>query len=306
MSNKEAKRHLTHQEQLNLLQARGLKIPDTETALSTIRATNYYRFSAYAKVFMSEDQHGREVFKAGVTFEELRALYQFDSDLRALLFSVVSEFEIRLRSSLAYHVGQVNPYLHMSGEGLVDRFFSHDDEGKSSFMKWLRDYEDRLASLSRSEAFVKWHIESYEGKLPIWVAVEILDFGSLSKFLRALGQGIAHQISEDFRLNPPALKSWVAAINELRNVVAHNGRTWNRSFVLSPVTRKNQLPADLAHLASLGNVDKFKLYPRIEFLRWFEKIDNTEPQFGNRLATLIGTFPQNEHVSLTQMGFPGR
>lgn len=205
---------------------------------------------------------------------------------------------------MAYHVGKQNPYMHLTGEGLANGFLKINELGNSEHSVWIADYEQKIRKLSKSEVFVRWHIEKYEARLPIWAALEVLDFGALSKLLRSVGQGLAHTIGDDFNLDPPALKSWVACMNELRNVVAHNGRIWNRSFVVSPVTRIKNLPSDLGHLSSLGRPEKYKIYPRIEFLLWLQNQEILGQNFSNRLLDLLASFPESGHLSIAQMGFP--
>lgn len=294
----ELKPHLNWDAQLERLKTRGLEISDDAKAISLLQKHNFYRLSGYWHVFLSESwfKEGFEIYKPDTSLNDLMLLVEFDSKLRNVLFEALSIFELQLRSSFAYHGGAISPELHLTGEGLV--FL-----GKQSHSDWLQEYEKRVARMS-DELFVRWHVENYDGKLPIWVAVEVLDFGAISKLFRSAAQGLAYSIANDFGCSPGLLKSWAASLNDLRNTVAHQTRLWNHVYPVGPKTNPKQLPDELKHLDWQADYDRHKIYSRLAILVWLDRDDRFGMKLKNRLLDVLEDFPKSRYLSLQQMGFP--
>lgn len=68
--------------------------------------------------------------------------------------------------------------------------------------------------------------------MPVWVAVEVLDFGALSR----LFSGMAHKDQETIAAiygapTGKAFAQWLRSLNFIRNVAAHHSRLWNINVV---------------------------------------------------------------------------
>jgi abortive infection bacteriophage resistance protein len=301
----ELKPHFDWDSQLLRLRQRGLFIDDESSALEALMHHNYYRLRGYFHVFLSDEKSlsGVELFKPQTRMDDLIAIMDFDFKLRSLLFEVIAQFELSLRTSFAYHGGLISPEIHITGVGLTDEFKSLDYVGKQDHNSWLEGYKQRVGRM-RSENFVSWHFEKYSGRLPIWVAVETMDFGSLSKLFRSSSQKLAHSIANEYGCTPTLLKSWVASINDLRNSVAHLNRLWNAVFVIAPKTNREQISANLSHLNTQSDYERHKIYSRLAILVWLENGDRFNVRFKERLLDLLASFPSHQSLSLTQMGFP--
>ncbi len=299
------KPHLDWNSQIALLKARGLVIDDDAVALDTLQRQNYYRLRGYFHVFLEKSDLSDvpNCFRQGVNLNEVLELVEFDRKLRALLFEALSQFEINLRTSLAYYGGALDPEIHLNGNGLDPEFLSLNFHGNQDHNSWIESYK-RKVQRHQAEEFVEWHFSKYGGVMPIWVAVEILDFGAVSKLLRSTNQALAHQISSQFDCTPSHLKSWVASLNDLRNAVAHQTRLWNRTFAVNPKTKIKQLPRELVHLADFADYDKHKIYSRLSLLLWLDNGGKLGIDFRTRLLALLSEFPKSDHVRLSQMGFP--
>ena len=78
-------------EQLALLQNRGLMIGDIVTAKLQLRNISYFRIASYLR-YMEEDQL-HHLYKSGSTFEQAINLYLFDKELRQLIFKAIQDIE---------------------------------------------------------------------------------------------------------------------------------------------------------------------------------------------------------------------
>ena len=197
----------TFDEQIDLLKSRGLIIGDEDKAKFILNNINYYRFSAYLIHFKKED----ETYKENITFEHIYNLYLFDKELRNILIDMLESIEISFRT----YIGYLNKQCFKK-----EKYFE-------SFIKKLEDEKNN----HKNKLFIKHHNEKYNGILPIWVAVEIMSFGTLSKlYSNMLPQDTAYIKRELCKVNPILVNSWLHSLTHLRNVCAHYGRIYNTYF----------------------------------------------------------------------------
>ena len=217
----------TYQEQLEILASRGLTINNRAEAELCLSRINYYRISAYAIPF----QNPRDTFIPGTTFEQICQLYEFDRQLRLLVSEALEVVEISLRTRAAYH------FAHTYGEAghedannfaTPNKYFTHAG--------WLKHLHDDLDD-SR-ETFVEHHkakyAETFPG-VPIWVAVEVMSLGTLSKFISGLKIKDQKALAAFFGCHAAYFSNWIHVFTCVRNICAHHSRLWNRN--LSPSLR---------------------------------------------------------------------
>jgi abortive infection bacteriophage resistance protein len=310
MSPRNPKPHLSLAAQVNRLVERRLQVNDIDLAMKTLGQVNYYRLRGYFHVFLENkykseipDQTKTDIFLPETTFENVMAIYNFDALLRRILRDALSEFELRLRTSIAYHAGNIDPLVHLNGEGSHDNFTKIPANGESEHSKWLSEYQGRFKS-SAHEDFVKWHVEEFDGQLPIWAAVEILQFGQLVKLYGSFNQGTAYLISNDFGVDPKILKSWATSFNDLRNLAAHHSRIWNKTFVKTPKISGSGFPKEILHLQNCEEWRLRKLYTQLTVLAWIFSRDQSDKNRVLEIMSLLNDFPESEKLSLDQAGFP--
>ena len=90
------KQALSISEQIELLKSRGLNIADSSKAVKFLGEVSYFRFVQYLRP-MEEDKTTHQ-FKPNSRFEDAVALYNFDIELRDLMFKAVQRLEIALRT----------------------------------------------------------------------------------------------------------------------------------------------------------------------------------------------------------------
>ena len=92
------KQALSISEQIELLKSRGLNIADSSKAVKFLGEVSYFRFVQYLRP-MEEDKTTHQ-FKPNSRFEDAVALYNFDIELRDLMFKAVQRLEIALRTNI--------------------------------------------------------------------------------------------------------------------------------------------------------------------------------------------------------------
>lgn len=309
------KDHLTFEEQIELLESRGLVVADRAAAATALSMIGYYRFSAYTHLFRiplrpsarGHDQRLSE-FLAGSEFDTVLKVWEFDRRLRLLLLDILERFEVALRTAVAYNLGRRDKYGHLNLDALAPTFTQKVPEGEtespSKWEKWLVEYHGRQESAS-DEAFVSWFDYKYDGRLPIWVAVEILQWGQLSQLFGGLRVDDREAVARTFGINgSKQFRSWIASMNDVRNFCAHHARLWNRVLVKQASRpRVGEIPA-LDHLRSLDAYQASRLYPALAILVWMANSVLDHADWSRDLVALLDSFPEGAPVDLTAAGFP--
>ncbi len=273
---------LTLEEQVELLISRGLIINDTNFAIKILSRINYYRLSAYSLSLRDND-----VFNKGTTFEQIYQLYEFDAKLRHLMLDIIESLEIKFRTEIAYYLA-----MEHGAMSYLDKNIFHNPQYHHRFSE---DF-NREKELQANSAFVAHHNRAYDGKMPIWVAIELFSFGMLSKFYNNFKQTDKNKFVCSY-LNKPRyfqnyLSSWLKSLVEIRNICAHYGRIYNRALNSSPkVPREFTMPKQSYK----------KLFPVI--LITVLSIDNYKmsTSFIINIKTLI---EQYDVVDINLLGFP--
>jgi hypothetical protein len=92
----------TQEEQVALLQKRGMIIDDVQAACFHLQHINYYRLGAYWLPF--EVNHATHDFKAGTNFTTVLTLYNFDRELRLLVIDALERIEVSMRTQWTYYM----------------------------------------------------------------------------------------------------------------------------------------------------------------------------------------------------------
>lgn len=235
--------YLTFQQQLEQLLARGLAVKDEAEAIARLRELGYYRLSAYwyplRKWELRQDAGGNitrfvfDDFEPGSSFENAVDLYFFDKKLRLLVMEAVEHIEVAVRVDVAHYLGQKDPFAQVKGALLDGNFTNSKGKPTSPHQDWLT----RLDELTRrsKETFVKHYRDKYGLPLPIWVSIEVWDFGLLSRFYEGMRYPDQADLAQRFGVSSPRLmKAWLRTLNYLRNIVAHHSRLWNRNMIDQP------------------------------------------------------------------------
>ncbi|MGV8911715.1 MAG: Abi family protein [Rhodoglobus sp.] len=227
----EPKPHKTYAEQLAVLKRRGMSVADDAAALALLQRAGYYTLSGYSHPFRLKTANGErsERFREGTTFESIHALWSFDNRLRAATFASVQTVETHLRALIGYSLGAVDPLIHTKPELLsISR--------AKDYRVWSAKLKTKIED-SR-EDFVIHHRDNRENVIPVWVAVDVLDWGGLSYLYSFMPIRERESVAARFELSAAQLLSWLRSLNTVRNVCAHHSRFFNRHYAVSPKLTK--------------------------------------------------------------------
>ena len=277
------KRAFSIQEQIDQLKERGLVIEESDNAEHYLSHISYYRLAGYWWSMQADKE--LHLFKPKSTFRDVIALYNFDSELRALLFGVIEKIEISLRTKLIHHLSiKINPWWFQDTSLFTD----------------IRELIKTLASIdeeiSRSkDAFIQEHKKKHKDDTrfpPAWKTLELTSFGSLSKLYGNLKFSIPSKddIAKEFgTANHTYLPSWLQSIAQIRNYCAHHSRLWNRNL---PGRPKLLSKPPCAWVNDVPTENEFhKLYIHLCCMKYLLNIILPANDFTQRLNDLLGKYP---------------
>lgn len=270
-------------EQLDLLISRGCVVDVRETALNVLKNVNYYRFTAYFIPFRNLDS----TYKQGVTFNKIHDIYQFDTELRHLLFAYLEEIEIYARTNIAYIFSEEYGVLGYLEEKNFNQYHNH--------RKFIENFE-REVSRNNRMPFVQHHLKNYGGKFPLWVGVELFTFGTVSKFYADMltrdKKLIARKIYQNTFMN---VQDTLWVVSKLRNYCAHYQRLYYTKFS----TETKNLPVEISKTKDYSR----RLFAQIYAMKTlYHNKENWNNGFMAELDNLIQKYKKSIH--LHHVGFP--
>jgi abortive infection bacteriophage resistance protein len=274
---------LTFGEQVEKLESRGLVISDRTLATRWLEVVSYYRFSAYLHTYRIL---GSDNYRAGTTFEEIADVYNFDRKLRMVVMDAIERVEVWFRAAITYELAhRFGPFGYVQRSSF-DSKFNH-----RRLITELRDEHRRS-----KEEFIEHYFQKYTGEnhLPIWMATELLTFGSLNFIYASMPQEMRKRIAFQIGVDDSVLTSWIKSMYYLRNLCAHHGRLWNRQLGISP-----KIPHEFKKY--YGRLVPRKTYTALAILGIILNRVSPDSTWKASVATLIKANPQ---INLRQMGFP--
>ncbi len=272
-----------------MLKERGLVVNDDEKAIDCLKKISYFRLANYFRPM--EADKVKHTFKPGSCFENAVALYNFDQELRTLLFDAIQTIEIALRSKVIHYISLQYGSFWFTDAGLFNSSSIFD-----SCLLHIRQEVER----SR-EDFITEHLEKYSEPdvPPVWKTLEVTTFGTLSKlFGNFKDNHLKKRIARDFNLPQHViLENWIKCAVIVRNHLAHHTRVWNRNFPYIPQTNISLRGAWLSHRIRHSH----KLYPYLCCTQYMLNALRANNTFSLDLAALLQKYP---NVDVSAMGFP--
>ncbi|UZO81978.1 Abi family protein [Aquimarina sp. ERC-38] len=282
--------------QVDLLESRGLIVKNRKNVQTILSNISYNRLSAYWYPFLNEPKND-EIFKSNIHFDQIFKIYQFDSELRIVMFYAIEQIEIALRTQLIFHLS------HKFNSGF---WF----ENKDAFKSYLF-YIELLKKLSvhtkdSNHEFIKKYSRKYEQYIPpCWKSFETLSFNtlfSIYKNLKDKEEKIV--IAKHFGLHHEVFKSWIHTIIYLRNICAHHSRLWNIVLIISPVWSKSPHYEWVQTWENQNQPTKDKelnMYAAICITSYLTNRVNPYNKFKDKIKELLSRFPD---INTRGLGFP--
>ena len=230
------KRFHTIDEMISLLRERGLYIEDEASARRTLLNDNYYRLSGFFRQLQRDHRGGDPRFIEGSTFDQVVRLHRCDRQFARLCGDALADIECALRSRFAYFSAQASGGAAFY---LQPTYYYESMPDRSVHVDRVQD------ELARSKSAMVAHYRSTDGDVtgvPIWVAVEVLPFGSISRMIEysadpTASRETAHSVSHQWE----SFASTVHSLAVFRNRCAHHGQIWHRPLDVHTPRKRSDL-----------------------------------------------------------------
>lgn len=309
----------SHDEQLTILQNRGLLVPDKATARRILSRENYYALiDGYKEPFLERDErlnpYGQEQYQTGTEFGHIYALYRFDRELRMLMLNELLKFEKNIKSKVAYRFSEkfkeMDSFLkrdHYSAD--TDRHHERD-RILSTLDNLIKSHKkrDRVKYPAIREFFDKHR------NVPLWVLVNFLSLGQITNFYSVIDDELREQIANDFaaefsdeyepvQLKADELDAILRIAFPYRNKAAHEEVLYRYRLShpeeLSDVDAMLRLPAD-----SLGKGTVYSMVGLLRLMLAKEEYEVFATELDRLMQKLKSTLPGRAYgVVMRDTGF---
>ena len=292
------KQFLTYDEQITFLEEKkGLIIPDKEYARKILLKIGYFPLiNGYKEVFKESNN---DQFKRGTTFEDIYELYSFDNDLRNIFLKYILVAERNIKSSLLYHF--CKEYGDLQSDYLDVNNYDYTGKKKSVINKMVKIMSGQLRYDS-DYVYIRHYMTVYQ-YVPLWVLMNVLTIGQLSKIYASQKGRIQIKVCQDFGpLKINELGKMLAVMTKFRNVCAHNDRLFDFRTKDALLDRNIYERLQITKEKGRYKYGKNDLYAQVIILKLFLS-DEDFRIFFHDLKRCFKKHPIHKEI-LEKMGFP--
>ena len=206
----------TIDEQVEILQKKGLIVEDIDEAKEILLRENYFFLNGYRHLFMVSEKN--RTFIKGSTFRELYSLFLFDRYFRNIIFKNVLVIENQLKSILSYQLSK--KYGYKEKDYLNPKNFTNDHDKKRRVKDVLEKMKRQIRINSLHHNATAHYANSY-GYIPLWVLVKVLSFGIVCELYTILKKEDKIEIADIFNTTPEDLSNYLIILSNYRNLCAH-------------------------------------------------------------------------------------
>ncbi len=263
----------TFNQQLTILRNRGMIVPTDGRPKRFLEQENYYNvINGYKDLFLRKDSQGNaispETYLQNTHFNELKALFLFDRELRFLFLKYLLIFENSFKTVISYEFSQKYP----KANSYLDIANYRDDDPKG-VLKQISILTNTIHDNVGKRGAIKHYIEEH-GSVPLWVLVNYLTIGNLSYLYSALKDSekntIAKYYSDKYtkqykstnalRISSEDMESALKIFNLVRNQCAHDERLFNSDY-------KNIRVSNIANYFGITNYNNRRIMVAILYFK---------------------------------------
>ena len=152
----------------------------------------------------------------------------------------INDREIAIQKLQSINYYRFNAYFH---QFLKDNTFIRGTTFDNILSAYLRrtGYCDALFlsilkqfSRDKKDPIAEHYYANHDGQFEVWVIVEYLSFGDLSRLFSISNNEIQNVVAKSFNVHETLLKGWLQSLSILRNICAHYGYLRKREFSIAP------------------------------------------------------------------------
>ena len=185
-------------------------------------------------------------------FDELRAVFDFDSALKAMLYPILMDLEMAMKNLALVEI------LNAAGSSRLTDVYSRvmlgdKRDGRRGKLEVVHAGNGVLLdAYKRSNVIVRHYYDAPGESVPLWALMEVITLGHFGRFLEQLSSPVLKSVAESWglrRRDVDLLLHLVYAVKDVRNCVAHDGTLFDTRFKTARI--RDQIPALLVREISL-------------------------------------------------------
>ena len=300
---KKGKIFKTLDEQIEILKSKGLVFEDELKAKEVLFRENYFFINGYRHLFMKSFKDS--TFICGTTFEELYSAFQFDRNLRNIMFKHLLIVENNVKSIISYTLSK--KYGFKEKDYLNPKNFTQDKLRARQVYDVINKMKRQIRVNGRQHAATSHYLSNY-GYIPMWILVKVLSFGIISELYNILKVEDQIAIAEIYNLDPETLSIYLSLLANFRNLCAHEDILYDhRTQRVIPDTRFHyELDIDMTNDEyDYGKNDLFAIIIIMKQMLSEEEFNELVFEIGYEIDILDGkvnTVPLS--LILNKIGFP--
>lgn len=213
MSNKEFK---SLEEQIAIMEYKGMVIPDKEYAEEVLLRENYFFLNGYRHLFLKSEKEKK--FIPGTTFDELYSLFLFDRTFRNIIFKNLLLIENNMKSIISYQLSK--KYGYKESEYLKPKNFNTSPEKTRQVQDLIKKMKRQVRVNASQHSATSHYLNNY-GYIPLWILVKVLSFGIVGELFAILKKEDQEQIASIYDLDIETLIVYLPILSNYRNLCAH-------------------------------------------------------------------------------------
>lgn len=206
----------TLDEQVDILKNKGLVIDDVERAKEILLRENYFFISGYRHLFFRSNESKK--FIQNTNFRELYGLFNFDRQLRNIIFKNILIIENNIKSVISYNISR--NYGITEKNYLNPKNFTREPSKTRQVNDLLKKMKRQIRINGGQHEATSHYISNY-GYIPPWIVVKVLSFGIVSELYGILKVDDQKNIADVFNINYQELMSYLTILSNYRNLCAH-------------------------------------------------------------------------------------
>lgn len=211
-----AKVFRTIDEQIEILESKGLVIDDYDFARDILIRENYFFLSGYRHLFLVNGNN--RLFLPNTNFRELHALFSFDRQIRNIMFKNLLIVENNMKSIFSYQLSK--NYGYREKDYLKASNFTRDPEKSGQVNDLLKKMKRQIRVNGKQHSATSHYMYNY-GYIPLWVVVKVLSFGIVSELYMIMKKEDQNDIAEIYNITPENLITYLPILANYRNLCAH-------------------------------------------------------------------------------------
>ena len=206
----------TIQEQISILESKGLIIDDYLFTEDILIRENYFFISGYRHLFLKSPKDRN--FIKGTTFRELYALFNYDRQVRNIVFKNLLIIENNLKSIISYQLSK--KYGFREKDYLRPENFTKVPDKQRQLSDTLKKMKRQIRVNGAQHSATSHYLKNY-GYIPLWVVVKVLSFGIVGELYTVMKREDQEEIAGIYDLSVNNLLTYLPILSNYRNLCAH-------------------------------------------------------------------------------------